>query len=98
MIITGELFIDIIWHANVYITFFIIPCQTNAAIEFSFPIHRYCVVLLDGCQEMVRMLLAHVLHPEVIYDEGEGDWAGDVFPQVWGVRHFKIALLREAFS
>ena len=42
------------------------------------------------------MLLANVLNPEVVDDEGETDWAGFVRPQAWCGFALVVAVLLKA--
>ncbi len=46
---------------------------------------------------MLSILLAHILDPEIIDDEGEADRAGIVFPQAWCGFVLGVTVLLEAF-
>ena len=47
---------------------------------------------------MLGMLLANVLNPEVVDDEGERDWSSFVRPKSWGGLALGVPVFLESFG
>ena len=66
---------DISWHRKVHFSIFIIPFQSNSEIPCSSMVNCDFIMLLETVEQVLLVLLSHVLHAEVVNAEGEGNWA-----------------------
>ena len=73
-------FSDVAVHCEPTGVFVIIPFKVNIRTLFPFPICSYCVVLLEGLEEVLCMLASCVLDPEVVHNEDKDNWSSLVLP------------------
>ena len=57
----------IIGHQNVHILSIIVPIQTYATVQFSFPIYFHLIEVFQRIYQMLCILLANVFNPKIIY-------------------------------
>ena len=82
MLVSLKLFLDVTGHRNVECSSVVVPGEFDAAVEIAAPIFaQFFVLILYCCDQMIHILLSCVLDTKIIDDEGEGDWAGLVFPK-----------------
>jgi hypothetical protein len=55
--------------------------QQYLTIKFAFPILCYLIMLFEGVQEVVGVILDDVLNSKVVYHQGEGYMTRFVTPQ-----------------
>ena len=88
------------WHGDVDGTVGVVPVEREAAVEGACPIYGDRVERLEGSDEVLGVLLADVVYPEVVDDESECDWSCAVAEETWGVSGGVVAVgcevLREA--
>ena len=56
-------------------------------------IGRYCVVVPQGLDQILRLFLPNLLYPKVVYYWGETDWPPLVCPECWRTFTFVIILV-----
>ena len=47
---------------------------------------------------MINVLLPNIFNSKIIGDQREGDWAGEMSPEAWGMLAFVITMREETFS
>ena len=67
----------------------------NSTVERSIPVFGALVLVLDSIDEVVCVLLAHLLDFKIVDDEAEGDRARLVLPEAWHVSAGGITILCE---
>ena len=60
---------DITWHGYIDVSFFIIPGEVHATVEFTFPIDCDFVIGAEGGEQVVSVGLGEVLDSEVVNAE-----------------------------
>ena len=58
----------------------VVPFEVDPCKLLPFPICSYCVILLEGIEEVLSMLAAGVLDPEVVHNEDKDNWSPLVLP------------------
>ena len=64
---TLEEFCNVFWHGNVKMMLFVDEIKCNTTVESDGPVFGTGVVLVDGVDEMVRILFPDILHARIVY-------------------------------
>ena len=72
---------EIFWHGYIAGACGIVPVNGESEEEGTGPVDGYGVEFLEGLDEVVGVLLAYVLEPKLINDEGENDGLVGVLPE-----------------
>ena len=59
----------------------VVPVNGESAEEGTGPVNGYGIQVLEGLDEVVGVLLADVLDPKFVDNEGENDGLGGVLPE-----------------
>ena len=94
---TGQCLGKIAGHHKVDLPSFVIPFYGNSAIAFPFPAARAFVILSHRVYQTLHVLLANILYPKIVDNEGEADGSGVMFPETGGCLALTISMLFEAF-
>ena len=81
MVVFGEGTPDITWHGDIDVSFFIIPGEVHATVEFTFPIDCDFVIGAEGGEQVVSVGLGEVLDSKVVNAECKSGFAGLMPPQ-----------------
>jgi hypothetical protein len=98
MLVFLEEFFDISRHRNVDSARIVVPMQFDAAIEIARPILGKFIFFFDAFYQVINVFPAHILNPEVIDYQREGDRAGKMSPEARGMFTFVIPMGEETFS
>ena len=66
--------LDILGHGDVNMSVFVVPIQGHTTVQGAIPINGDGVVLLEGIDKMLGILLVGVLHAKVINAKGRTRW------------------------
>ena len=83
---------DITGHGYVDVSFFVVPLEGDATVEFALPVDFQFVVLCERGNKVIGVILSDVLHAEVVDSERELCWAGCVFPESRRVGYFVVSV------
>ena len=64
-------------------TLVVVPLELDIYKQFSFPVNRDFVVLLEGFDEMVGVSVTCELDSKIVNDESKGDRTPCVPPKSW---------------
>ena len=94
----GEESDDIPWHGYVDVSFFIVPLEGDATVEFALPVYFQLVVLFEHGNQVMGILLSDVLHAKVVDSECELCWASCVLPESRLVGYLVVSVWSEALA
>ena len=97
MLESGEGFVDVPRHGEVDFLSNVVPFDGKSAVLPPLPVAGAFVVSPYRVDQMLCVLFAHILYPEVINNEGETDGMHVVFPQTWVHLALAIAMFLQAF-
>ena len=92
------LFDYVSWHGDFRPSICIVPFQFDTTIQISGPIFGQLVVLFDAPDQVINVLLLHVIHTKVINNKCEQYRSGGVFPKAWGLFAFVVTMRGQPFS
>ena len=70
-LVSYKLFMYIIGHQNVHILRIMVPIQTYATVQFSFPIYFHFIEVFQRIYQMLCIILANLFNPQIIYYQRE---------------------------
>ena len=83
---------DVPGHGDVGHSLFVIPHESNPAVEIAVPIYSEFIFLLDAHNEVVNIFLTFIFYAKFIDNQREGDGPGCVFPKTWGLFALKVSV------
>ncbi len=63
-----QCFLGVAGHADMDISSFIVPVESQPKIASAFPIHVACVILLEDFVEVFDIILVDIFYPKVVDD------------------------------
>ena len=73
--VSREGFFDVAGHAEVDIAFLVVPVKGQTKVKGTVPIGVAGVVLFEGFEEMLDIILVDVFYSEVLNNKGKADGA-----------------------
>ena len=81
----GQGLCNVSGHGEVDVAFGVVPIQRYSAECFAFFVNCNVVPTSQGTEQMVNVVFSNILHPKVINNQGEGNWAPSMLQKTWCV-------------
>ena len=82
---------DVAGHGDVNVSFFVLPVESEAAVQGAFPVDGQLVIFFDRVDEVLCVCFREIFHAEVVNTEDEGCLFCSVFPEAGGEGHGFVA-------
>ena len=83
--------LDVAFHGEVDVTFFVMPVEVHSAVFLAFPVFSDYVVLLECINKVMSAFVGKALDSEIVDCEAENDVVIVVFEKAWGDSSFFVA-------